>query len=141
MTAKKAAKKVAHLLIVDDDPADVDLLKDYLQDADFDTKTDVAVDGVEGLKVLREGLRPDLVILDLNMPRKNGLQTLKELRADPDLKDLKIIVLTTSDQEEHIMLSFEAEANYFVTKPARPNEFQGLLDLMRDYLNAYVWSK
>lgn len=135
------SSRAAHLLIVDDDPADVDLLQEYLQDADFDVKTDVAADGVEALKTLRGGLRPDLVILDLNMPRKDGFETLKELREDPELKDLKVIVFTTSDQEEHIMKTFEMAANYFITKPARPQEFQELLQLIHDYLDAYVWKE
>lgn len=131
--------RTAHLLLVDDDPADLDILEDYLGEAPFRYRTDVANDGVEALELLRGGLRPDLIVLDLNMPRMDGFETLRSIRADPELHDLKVIVLTTSDQEEHIMASFDLEANSFVTKPSKPDQFLALLQLMDDFLHAYVW--
>lgn len=133
--------RVAKLLLVDDDPADIDILCDYLDDAPFAVEIETAKDGCDAMDLLRAGSRPDIIVLDLNMPRKNGFETLKEIREDPELAHLKVIILTTSDQDDHIMQSFEQDANYFVTKPSLPGEFDALLQLMDDFLKAFIWKE
>ena len=126
------------ILLVEDDPADVAILSDYLDDAPFEHDLDVAKDGEDGLERVRAS-RPDLVLLDLNMPRMGGLEMLETLRADADLNDLPVIVLTTSDQDQDIEDTFMARANSFVTKPHDEAGFGHLMALIDDFAHAYIW--
>ena len=117
------------VLLVEDNPDDVDLTQEALADADVETELTVAEDGVEALAKLRpadgrpgEG-NPDLILLDLNLPRKNGFQILEEIKADPDLNRIPVVVLTTSDEIRDVATAYDGAANAYVVKPIDLDEF------------------
>lgn len=111
------------VLLVEDSPADVRLTREGLRDSKLINRFTVASDGVEALAVLRregpfaDNPLPDLILLDLNLPRKNGRQVLKEIKADPELRRIPVVVLTSSAAEEDIARSYELQANCYVVKP------------------------
>ena len=111
------------ILLVEDSPGDVRLTQEVLRNARIANDLHVVGDGEEAMAFLRrEGEhagkpRPDLVLLDLNLPRKDGREVLGEISADPDLRTLPVIVLTTSEAERDILRSYELSANAYITKP------------------------
>jgi CheY-like chemotaxis protein len=111
------------VLIVDDDPGDVLLIQEALELTGHARAIHVAADGQQALAFLRRtgpyatAPRPDVVLLDLNMPRKNGRQVLAEIKADPNLHCIPIVVLTTSEDPQDILTSYSMYANAYVTKP------------------------
>jgi CheY-like chemotaxis protein len=111
------------ILLVEDNPGDVRLTQEGLRDAKVSNTMHVVQDGVEALAFLRhqgryaDSPRPDLILLDLNMPRKDGREVLAEVKADPDLRRIPVVVLTTSKAEEDILRAYNLNANCFVTKP------------------------
>ena len=121
------------ILLVDDDPADVKLARRALRLGPFIDQVHVARDGVEALQFLRcegrfaDAPRPDLVFLDLNMPRMGGRQVLGEIKSDDDLKAIPVVILSTSDSDMDIAASFLAQANAYITKPADNEEFNSAL--------------
>jgi two-component system, chemotaxis family, response regulator Rcp1 len=112
-----------HILLVDDDPADVRLTQEALKEHKVFCETAVAGDGIEALAYLRrEGpysdvTRPDIILLDLNMPRKDGREVLKEIKADPQLRRIPVVILTTSQADQDILHSYDLGANCYITKP------------------------
>ncbi len=121
------------LLLVEDSAADARLTIEALKRGRIANSVTVFRDGEAALSYLRregehaEALRPDLVLLDLNLPKKSGREVLSEIRADPGLKDLPVVVLTTSAAEEDILRSYELAANCFVTKPVGLKEFMDVI--------------
>jgi CheY-like chemotaxis protein len=111
------------ILLVEDSPGDVRLTQEVLRDARIANDLHVVGDGEEAMAFLRrEGEyadrpRPDLVLLDLNLPRKDGREVLTEISADPDLQSVPVIVLTTSEAEQDIVRSYQLSANAYITKP------------------------
>jgi len=111
------------VLLVDDDTGDVELTREGLLDAKVDITLNVVNDGELALKYLRHeppyenATRPDLVLLDLNMPRKDGRETLLEIKTDEKLRSIPVVVLTTSDAETDIIRCYDAGANCYITKP------------------------
>ena len=111
------------ILLVEDSPADVDLTREALEDAKVHNNLHVASDGVEALAFLRREGRyadaphPDLILLDLNLPKKDGREVLAEIKADPLLRRIPVVVLTTSEAEQDILRSYDLHANCYVTKP------------------------
>jgi CheY-like chemotaxis protein len=111
------------ILLVEDNAADVRLTQEVFRDASMVKAIHVARDGVEAMEYLHhqdtfaDAERPDLVILDLNMPRKDGREVLAEMRADPDLRGIPVAILSTSESEEDVTKSYELGANCFLTKP------------------------
>ena len=122
------------VMIVDDEPGDVELTKLALQEGRFDCNITVAVNGEEAMAMLRRQPpylatpRPDLIFLDLNMPRKNGKEVLSEVKADPKLACIPVVVLTTSDVERDIRASYQLGAAGYVTKPVNDD---GLFQAIR----------
>jgi CheY-like chemotaxis protein len=122
------------ILLVEDNPADVRLTVEALRAAGVETRLQVAADGVEALARLRRqgphasAPRPLLVLLDLNLPRKNGREVLAEVKADPDLRRIPVVVLTTSAAEEDVSESYALHANGYVVKPVA---FGAFADAMR----------
>jgi len=120
---------VVDVLLVEDDPGDVVLIKEAFEFNKVHNALHVVSDGVEALDFLyrrngHEGApRPDLVLLDLNLPRKDGREVLEEVKADSDLRTIPIVVLTTSEAEEDILRSYDLHANAYVTKPVDFNRF------------------
>lgn len=117
------------VLLVEDNPDDVELTQEALADADVETELTVAEDGVEALAKLRPAggrpgeANPDLILLDLNLPRKNGFQVLEEIKSDPDLKRIPVVVLTTSDELRDVATAYDSHANAYVVKPIDLDEF------------------
>ena len=111
------------ILLVEDNPADVRLTREALSSDTLWNHLNAAKDGVEAMAYLRrEGkfasaARPDLILLDLNLPKKDGREVLAEIKADPNLMRIPVIVLTTSDAEEDILKTYGLHANCYVTKP------------------------
>jgi CheY-like chemotaxis protein len=111
------------LLLVEDNPADVDLTRETLEDSKILHRLNVVSDGVQALAFVRQmapfddAPRPDLILLDLNLPGKNGHEVLEELKANADLRRIPVVVLTSSQAEEDIVTSYDLQAAAYVTKP------------------------
>ena len=117
------------ILLVEDNPGDVRLTQEALKEAKVHNNLSVVGDGVEAMAFLhREGSyatvpRPDIVLLDLNLPRKDGREVLAEVKADPDLRRIPVVILTTSKVEEDILKTYDLHANCFITKPVDFDQF------------------
>ena len=128
MTDPIAASPV-QILLIEDSAGDISLTREALLDAKVRNELNVVSDGVEAMAYLRgEGEyagmpRPDLVLLDLNLPRKDGREVLTEMKEDESLKDIPVVVLTTSSATSDIVRSYKLHANAFVTKPVEFNDF------------------
>jgi CheY-like chemotaxis protein len=110
-------------LLVEDDPGDVVLIQEAFEHNKVRNTLHVAGDGVEAMEFLRSGSRPDLILLDLNLPRKDGREVLAEVKGDAALRSIPVVVLTTSKAEEDILRSYDLHANAYVTKPVDFNRF------------------
>ncbi|NHN46702.1 response regulator [Halostella sp. JP-L12] len=117
------------ILLVEDNPGDVRLTKEAFEEEQIKNAVHVVNDGTEALDFLyqrgqyEDAPRPDIVLLDLNLPRKNGDEVLETVKGDPDLRDIPIIVLTSSKAEEDIVRSYRLHANAYLRKPIDPDEF------------------
>jgi CheY-like chemotaxis protein len=111
------------VLLVEDDPGDVLLVREAFADSKVGNGLFTVSDGVEAMRFIRcegpysDAARPDLVLLDLNLPRKSGAEVLAEIKGDPELATIPVIVLTTSEAEEDVLRSYRMHANAFITKP------------------------
>lgn len=125
------------ILLVDDDPADVRLTQETLKADKVYCRIDVAANGVEAMKYLQQegtyvdATPPDLVILDLNMPDKDGREVLREIRADPDLNDMPVVVLTGSQAEEDRCFAEDLGAVCYVTKPVDLQQFSKIVQSLQ----------
>jgi len=117
------------ILLVEDNPGDVRLTREALREGKIHNNLAVVEDGVEALRYLRgEGPyagspRPDVILLDLNLPRKDGREVLEEVKADPRLRTIPIVVLTSSDAERDVVRAYDLHANCYVTKPVDLEQF------------------
>jgi CheY-like chemotaxis protein len=125
------------ILLVEDDPGDVLLVREAFEHNKVRNELRVASDGVYALEQLRdpELSLPGLILLDLNLPRKDGREVLAEIRADPRLTAIPVVILTTSDAEADILRSYELHANAYVTKPV---DLQQFLAVVREIDNFFV---
>ncbi len=125
------------ILLVEDDPGDVVLVREAFEHDKVRNELRVASDGVYALEQLRDPDQsvPDLILLDLNLPRMDGRELLAEIRADPRLTRIPVVVLTTSDAEGDILRSYELHANAYVTKPV---DLQRFLTVVREIDNFFV---
>jgi two-component system, chemotaxis family, response regulator Rcp1 len=127
------------ILLIEDNTGDVRLMREVLLGANNDVQLLVAADGAEALAFLKqEGIhvyapRPDIILLDLNLPKIDGREVLAHIKSDAGLKIIPIIVLTTSDAEVDIVKSYELQANCYLSKPGQLNEFEMLIDSIRDF--------
>ena len=139
MSELKAPAKAIDILLVDDDPGDVLLTQKALRNGKLFNSLNVAKDGIEALEYLRqEGhfkdtTRPDLILLDLNMPRMNGQETLAEIKKDPDLKSIPVVVLTTSDADKDVLQSYDLHASCYVTKPVDLGQFTNVVQSLKEF--------
>ena len=116
------------VLLVEDDPGDVVLIEEAFEHNKVRNSLKIVGDGVEAMDYLRSGAeRPDLVLLDLNLPRKDGREVLAEIKSDPELRSIPVVVLTTSKAEEDILRSYDLHANAYVTKPVDFAEFENVV--------------
>ncbi|MBF0476458.1 MAG: response regulator [Deltaproteobacteria bacterium] len=131
--------KPLEILLVEDDPADVDLTQEALESSKIKVNLHVAKDGVEAMDFLRGRGRfatapfPDLILLDLNMPKKDGREVLAEIKADDKLKLIPVVVLTTSQAEEDILKSYDLGANCYISKPVGLTEFSRVVRSIEDF--------
>lgn len=133
------APRPIEILLVEDSPGDVTLTIEALRDAKVANNLHVARDGEEALRFLRqEGEfadkpRPDLILLDLNMPRKDGREVLADLKIDPELKRIPVVVLTTSQSEDDVAAVYNLSANCYVAKPVDLDQFLGVVRAIDDF--------
>lgn len=132
------------ILVVDDDPGDVLMIEEALADSDVDKVIDVVGDGQEAMEVLRregrhtDARRPDVILLDLNMPRMDGRQVLGEVKGDDDLRTIPIVVLTTSNADTDIVSSYTLQANAYVTKPIDLDDFNDVVRRIDEFFGRVV---
>jgi two-component system, chemotaxis family, response regulator Rcp1 len=126
---QRVGQKPAQVLLVEDSPTDVLMTQEALEQTNLLSNLHVVEDGVEAVAFLRRtgsyghAPRPDLILLDCNLPRKDGREVLAEVKADADLKAIPIVVLTTSQAERDILTAYSLHANCYVTKPVNLKDF------------------
>lgn len=127
------------ILLVEDNPGDVRLTREVLKEGKIGNNLHVAADGVEALAFLRrEGEhagapRPDIILLDLNLPRKNGREVLEEIKEDPDLRQIPVVVLTTSEAEQDVVKAYTLHANCYISKPVDLDQFINVIRSIEDF--------
>jgi two-component system, chemotaxis family, response regulator Rcp1 len=132
------------ILLVEDNPADVVLTEAVLAEAKVANRLWVARDGKEAMEFLRrearhpQSPRPDLVLLDLNLPRKGGLEVLAEMKADPALRAIPVVVLTTSSAERDVLAAYDQHVNAYITKPVDLDQFVAVVRAVDDFWLAVV---
>jgi len=132
---------LVEILLVEDSPGDVRLTIEALKEAKVSNRLNVVGDGVEALEYLRRqgkyahAARPDVVLLDLNLPRKDGRKVLAEMKEDADLKVIPVVVLTTSHAEEDVLEAYQNHANCYITKPV---DFQQFLHVVQSIENFWL---
>lgn len=134
--------RVAIILLVEDNPADQQLTIRAFKQGKINTHIHLANDGQEAMDyLLNQGKftskvdnpRPDLILLDINMPRKDGKQVLKEIRSNPTIKMIPVVMLTTSDQEKDILDSYNLGVNAYISKPVRINDFIDVVKKLEEF--------
>ena len=128
------------VLLVEDNEGDVRLIKEAFNESKIEKTFSVAKDGGDALNYLykrgvynTETLRPDIILLDINLPRKNGFEVLESIKSDPDLKRIPVIMLSSSSSEDHISKSYELSANCYITKPVDFDEYTQLVRTIEDF--------
>ncbi|HET6253405.1 MAG TPA: response regulator [Puia sp.] len=128
-----------HILLVDDNEGDIFLTREALDDAGIVNKISIATDGVEAIDFLKSCLAsggqsmPDLILLDINLPKMDGTEVLGIIKNDPDLKRIPVIMLTTSSSEKDILASYDNYANCYITKPVDLNRFMDVVRTIEDF--------
>jgi len=131
--------KPIEILLVEDNPGDARLTMELLKESKIRNRVSVVDDGIEATAYLRkegefsEAPRPDLILLDLNMPRKDGREVLAEIKQDPALKRIPVVVLTASSAEEDIVRSYELHANAYITKPVDFDQFAKVVQSIEEF--------
>jgi CheY-like chemotaxis protein len=127
------------ILLVEDNPADIRLTKEALVEGKIRNELDVVDNGEMALWYLRrmdgyaKAPRPDLILLDLNLPRKNGHEVLAEIKADQQLKRIPVVILTTSSAEKDVLSTYDLHANCYITKPVDLNQFMEVVKTIEDF--------
>jgi chemotaxis family two-component system response regulator Rcp1 len=127
------------ILLVEDNPGDVDLAREALKESRVNNQVHVVSDGVAAMAFLRrtgtykDAARPDLVLLDLNLPKKDGREVLAEIKADPDLKQIPVVILTTSTDEADVVKTYNLHANCYITKPIDFVQFVKVVKAIEDF--------
>ena len=127
------------ILLVEDNPGDVGLTIEALKEAKVHNKLTVVKDGIEALSLLRRqgqharATRPDLILLDLNLPKKDGREVLAAIKADDNLKHIPVIILTTSESEQDVLKSYNLHANCYIVKPLDLDRFITVVKSIEDF--------
>ncbi len=127
------------ILLMEDDPGDVELIREALRETTITLALDHVGDGEEGMRYLRRerehatAVRPDLILLDLNMPRKDGREVLSEIKEDKGLRSIPVLVLTTSDAADDILSSYDLGANCYLQKPLGLSDFFHVIKSVEDF--------
>lgn len=131
--------EVVEILLVEDNPGDVRLTQEVLKDGRVRNNMSVVMDGVDAISFLQQtgeyadAPRPDIILLDLNLPKKDGREVLAEIKADPDLKNIPVVVLTTSSAEQDVFRSYDLHANCYITKPVDLDQFIKVIRSIEDF--------
>ncbi len=131
--------KLVEILLVEDNPGDVRLIIESFKEGKLCNNLRVVEDGEEAMAFLHKEVgysmvpRPDLILLDLNMPKKDGHEVLAEIKEDPDLRSIPVVVLTTSDAEKDIFKTYDLHANCYITKPVDLEQFIKIVKFIKDF--------
>lgn len=131
--------KSLQVLLVEDNEGDVRLIKEAFSESKIDKTFNVARDGEDALNYLyakgkyTERIKPDIVLLDINLPKKNGFEVLESIKKDPELKKIPVIMLSSSSSEEHVIKSYDLNANCYVTKPVDFDEYIRAVKIIEDF--------
>lgn len=134
----KSAKEI-EILLIEDSPGDVRLTVEALKEAKVHNRLSVVQDGVEAIEFLqkkgpfKDATRPDLILLDLNLPRKDGREVLAEIKNDPKLRQIPVVVLTTSRTEADVLQAYDLHANCYITKPVDFRQFMTVVKSIEDF--------
>jgi CheY-like chemotaxis protein len=138
------AVRPIEVLLVEDDEGDVLMTREALEEGKVINNLNVVGDGVEAVEYLRRtgsyasAPRPDLVLLDLNLPKRDGRQVLEDIKSDPELRRIPVVVLTTSEAEEDVLRSYDLHANAYVTKPVDFDRFVQVIQQIDDFFISVV---
>lgn len=136
--------KGIEVLLVEDSPGDIRLTQEALREAEMVRRLSVATDGVQALEFLRrqgqhkEAPRPDLILLDLNLPKKSGSEVLAEIKNDVELRQIPVVILTTSADEHDIHRAYDLHANCYITKPVDFDQFIAAVRSIEQFWLAFV---
>lgn len=131
--------KAVEILLVEDNPGDVRLTQEILKGSKINNNLNIVMDGVEAMEYLKrsgkfkKAVLPDIILLDLNLPKKNGKEVLMEVKTDPELKRIPVVVLTTSVAEQDILRAYDLHANCYITKPIDLDQFITVVKLIEDF--------
>ena len=143
MNTETAARSI-DILLVEDNPGDVRLTRELLKESKIGNNLTVLDNGEDALDYLRRGPKypnatsPDLILLDLNLPRKNGCEVLASIKTDPELRRIPVVVLTSSKAEEDIVKTYELHANCYISKPVGLEQFAAMVRSIDDFWLAIV---
>ena len=132
-------RKLVEILLVEDNPGDVRLTQEALKETKVLNRLNVVSDGFEAMAYLRkengfsDAVSPDLILLDLNLPRKDGREILKEIKSDPALRRIPVVILTVSQAEQDIMKTYDLHANCYITKPINLDQFVEVVKAIEDF--------
>lgn len=138
MSTESNARSI-EILLVEDNPGDVRLTIEAMREAKLSNRLHIVEDGVEAMQFLRregrfgDAPRPGLILLDLNLPKKDGREVLAEIKSDPALKRIPVVVLTTSRAEEDVLRSYDLHANCYVTKPVDLDQFTKIVKQIDEF--------
>ena len=131
--------RAVEILLVEDNPGDVRLTREAFREGKIRNNLYVAEDGVEGMAFLRregkyaDAVRPDIILLDLNLPKKNGIDVLAEIKTDEVLKRIPVVILTTSVAEQDVLRSYDQHANCYIVKPVDLEQFLRVIQTIEDF--------
>ena len=134
----------AKILLVEDNPGDAELAREALESSKFINELHVVDDGVKAMEFLNKSgsyvdvPRPDLILLDLNLPKKDGREVLEEIKTDPELKTIPVVILTTSKADEDILKTYELHANCYITKPLDLKQFFNVVKNIKEFWMSIV---
>jgi len=134
-----------NVLLIEDNPGDVRLTQEALKEGHIDIHLEVVMDGMEAIKYLKKwspyeaAISPDLIMLDLNLPKRDGREVLQEIKTDPQLKRIPVVILTTSNAEQDILKSYNLHVNCYINKPVDFDKFFEIVQRIEDFwLNTAV---
>ncbi|MBI5642921.1 MAG: response regulator [Deltaproteobacteria bacterium] len=137
--SRRSSSEPIEILMVEDNPSDVRLTVEAFKDAKVYNNMSVAENGEEAMSFLRregkyaDSPRPDLILLDLNLPKKNGREVLAEIKQDPSLKRIPVVILTTSDDEQDILKAYDLHVNAYIRKPVDLEQFIKIVEAVEDF--------
>ena len=135
---KEPRARPFRILLVEDNPGDADLIQEILMESGEKKEITVAVDGFEALRCLRERARPDLILLDLNLPKKSGREVLEEIKSSEALQRIPVVVLTSSEADDDLSDVYRLHANCYLAKPVDLEEFMNVVRAIEQFWLGFV---